>query len=331
MIRMRLKIILLSIHFLASCGFVFGQNSNYFEYYSTVNQAEIFSYDGDFFTSDSLYKVAFKMVDRPFGQDYFLAAINASKMDDAAKTQSNLQNSFALGVEWKQVKGGSMYPFLKEKKLTKKLKKIYKKENEKYLQSLDSELRKKIFLLVEKDQKMRSARNVKKGWQEQKTLLQEADEENFSEILEICKTNGFPGFRAVGENLTSKYDVEDISLLMRHFTEDRLKELKPYIDDAIANGDLYPWHYATAYDYSSMFKTTVDDLDEDGNHILIIQQVYGTMAYHNDKGEMVIYNVENMENIDSLRTRIGLETLIDYAKKREWQLPSEGFYRKVFK
>lgn len=54
------------------------------------------------------------------------------------------------------------------------------------------------------------------------------------------------------------------------------------------------------------------------------------MAYPNDEGEWVIFNVESLEEIDSRRLKIGLEPIADYAKKRGFKLPSDGFYKKVF-
>jgi len=277
-----------------------GQNNriDYLAYYKFINEAEIATISKNYNSADSIFKIGFNKVSKPFAQDLFLAAINAHHKKDINLTEHYLEESFKNGLQFRQIRKSILNTYLsQEEKRYKRFKKKYKSLRKHYKTGLNKS---------------------------------KIGNKNFSRIVSVCNQNGFPGRSLIGDNLKRKYDVEDISLLMRHMDKYELDSLKPFILKSIFTGELHPWHYASAFDYCQMFKTDITDLDEDGNHIMVVQQKLGTMSYTDENGKHIIFPIENLEKATSIRKEIGLEPLTDYAKKRGWEFPREGFYEKKF-
>jgi len=297
-----------------------GQNNriDYLAYYKFINEAEIATISKNYNSADSIFKIGFNKVSKPFAQDLFLAAINAHHKKDINLTEHYLEESFKNGLQFRQIRKSILNTYLsQEEKRYKRFKKKYKSLRKHYKTGLNkSRVRKGIYNLF--------------SWKKQKKAMQKIGNKNFSRIVSVCNQNGFPGRSLIGDNLKRKYDVEDISLLMRHMDKYELDSLKPFILKSIFTGELHPWHYASAFDYCQMFKTDITDLDEDGNHIMVVQQKLGTMSYTDENGKHIIFPIENLEKATSIRKEIGLEPLTDYAKKRGWEFPREGFYEKKF-
>lgn len=305
-----------------------GQESNFFEYYSLINQAEIANVKNHFIKSDSLYSIAFELVNnRGYAQDYFMAAKNA--IQNKSDYLKYIEQGFANGLLYKIIKKDTIYNHLKHKRNIKNIKRKYKQIRSEYLLTLNSTLRGEVARMVKKDQKYRKGIYEIMSWKKQKALLHRVDSQNYDKILQICKKYGFPGRNLIGDD-GNEISFVDVPLLLRHMDSIQLMSLKPYILASIKKGYFHPGHYAFAYDYVTMFRTTVDDLDDEGNHILIIQQKLGIVTRF-ENGEHFIFPVESIKKANKLRTEIGLESLEDYALKIKCKMPKEGFYKRTLK
>ncbi len=319
---------IINILFLINTITCFSQTNDFFRYYSLINQAEIANIKKDFVKSDSLYYVAFTLVNnRGYAYDYFMATKNA--IQNKSDYLKYIEQGFENGLLYKIIKADTIYNYLKREKLIKKLKNKYKKIRSKYLSTLNSTLRDEIAEMVKEDQKYRKGRYSVMGWQKQKTFLNKVDNRNYNKILYICKNYGFPGRNLVGDD-GNEIGFVDVPLLLRHMDSIQLISLKPYILESIKKGNFHPSHFAFAYDYVTMFKTTVDDLDDEGNNILIIQQKLGIVTRF-ENGKKFLFPVESIKKANELRAKIGLESLEDYALKIKCKMPDEGFYKRTFK
>ena len=272
------------------------QAQSYLRYYEEVNKAEIAFLDEKYELSDSLFNHAFSLVKRPFYEDYLTAAKNASKLNDTDKTFACLDNGIKRGLtlnrirkEKKQLTG-----FLKTD-AWKKLKKNYKEERDRYLQTLNLPLRKQIAKMIRQDQRVRvivlSPRRMLK-----------IDKRNYQTLQAIIKENDnqWPGFSQIGEiTVKNKYDVSrNITLLLLHFKDYEVDSLQPVMLKAVLQGEIYPYQYARIIDYKFEW---IDNS---------ICQKYGT--YLN-------VPVCDCSEAEAERAKIGFEPLKDYYRKRGYE------------
>lgn len=305
----------------------FCQENDFFEYHKEVNKAQLKFFENNYKASDSIFTKTFKEFKNGFPTDYLFAANNALKFSDLDQSLNYILNGFKNGLVLENLKKDSCYQMLKHEFRTRCFKKKYKLLRKEYVNSLDIQVRKEIYDMVKMDQKYRNSRFSKKPWSVQQSFMKRIDSLNFDKLLDICNDKGFPGSNLVGND--DGFGLVDVAVLLRHMDSTRLKKLEPYILVSIKNGHFMPFDYVSALDYSSMFKTTVNDVDEMGRHILIIQQKYGTITGI-DNDTLIIYPVENLIEIDELRSNYGLESIADYAFKKGCKIPMEGFFQRVF-
>jgi len=306
----------------------FSQDIDFTKYYFDINKAEIAMFNKNYASADSIYWAIFKEFKNGYAQDFLTAAKNSRNLDNIENTIYFLKQGFKNGLEYELVKRDNVYQYLKKNNKIGQIKKIYKEIRKKYIAGLNVDLRNAIAEMVKEDQKYRKWWYGRKPWAVQKQLLIKVDAENFDKILVICKEFGFPGRNLVGDDRCEESFV-DVPTLLRHMDSTKLNILKPYVLDCILKGNFHPYHYVSALDYVSMIKTTVEDLDENGNHILIIQQEYGTMLGMED-GINIILPVKKLEGINNKRAEFYLEPIEDYALKKGCDIPREGFFKRTF-
>jgi len=262
---------------------------NYLEYYETINKAEIANLDKEFKESDSIYQIAFKLVRKPFKEDYLLASINSEKLNDNQKTYEYLKKGVKNGLTIERIK--NQISEFKKSNNWKTLTNEYNSLRNNYLKTLNIPLRNEIIDMIRKDQKARIPifRSSKK--------MNKTDTYNYNRLLEIIKENGnvWPGFSTIGEiTPKGKYIVTDnIALMILHFNKEQVEKLKPYILLAVFSGEMYPYHFARSIDYKNDC------------------QIYGTYI---DGGYM--FEICDCENAEIERKKIGFESIKDYYRKR---------------
>ena len=278
---------------------VFAQN--YLNYYETINKAEIANLDKDFKKSDSLYQIAFGLVDKPFKDDYLLASVNSEKLNDYQKSYEYLKGGISFGLTLKRIK--KELTKFKKSDHWKILKKEYGTIRNKYLNSLNLKLRDELTKMVKKDQAVRhpifgSAKKMKK-----------TDNENYKRLLEIIKQNNgeWPSRFMIGDgNENGKYSFGEITIMLHHFSKEEVLNLKPYLVEAILSGGLSPYNAVYPLDYTNSKiigkrGKYLDSCDPIGSYL-------GT-----NKNNSIICDCEKAEKE---RKKIGLEPLDDYFRKR---------------
>lgn len=322
---MRLIIIILV---LILFHFTYCQDVNFVKYYSDINNAEIAIYNKNYIAADSIFQIVFMEYKNSYAKDFLKAAKNAMDIDNIEYVIYYLIQGFKNGLQYELIKSDNIYQYLRMNNKTGQLKKEYKEIRKKYIAELDINLRNSIAEMVKEDQKYRKWWYGRKPWRVQQQFLRTVDTKNFEKLLDICEEFGFPGRNLVGDDGYEE-SLIDVSLLLRHMDSTRLNILKPYILESIFKGNFCPYDYVSALDYVSMIKTTVEDLDENGNHILIIQQEYGTMLGM-EEGTHIILPVRTLQGINKKRAEYCLESIEDYALKNGCDIPREGFYKRTF-
>ncbi len=273
---------------------VFGQN--YLNYYQAINNAEIASLDKDFQKSDSIYQIAFELVEKPFKEDYLLASLNSEKLKDNQSTYEYLKKGVSNGLTLKRIKK-QLSDFMKSKEY-RRLKKDYNSLREEHIKTLNLPLRKEISEMIKKDQRARVT--IFSGSEQ----MHKIDSFNYKRLLEVIKQNNnkWPGFSTIGEiTPEGKYNVTDnIALLLLHFSKEQIEDLKPFMIQAVFDGEMYPYHFARAVDYKDI--------------MTIGCQTYGTYNY-NDKVEMT--EICDCEKANGLRKKIGFESIADFYRKSD--------------
>lgn len=274
-------------------GFQKTSAQNYLNYYETINKAEIANLDKEFKKSDSIYQVAFTLVEKPFKEDFLLASINSEKLKDNQKTFDYLKKGINNGLTLKQIKK-QLQEFKKSRKW-KELKKEYNSIRKNHLSTLNLPLREEISEMIRKDQKARAP--IFGGWKQMKKI----DTYNYNRLIDIIKKNNnkWPGFSTIGEiTPKGKYDVtKNITLMPLHFKEEWVEKLKPYMYEAVLNGEIYPYQFARIIDYKNLKC-----------------QIYGTYAY-SEKYE--VGEICDCEKANQERKKIGFETIKDFYRKIE--------------
>jgi len=289
-----MKLTLVFSIFVLILGLPNASGQNYLDYYQTINKAEIANLDGNYKQSDSLYQTSFKQVKKPFKEDYLLASLNSEKLKDYQSTYSYLITGISHGLTIKRIK--KQLDGFKKTEQWKNLKNEYDSLRENHLKTLNLALREEVSEMIRKDQtaRMPILGNLRK--------MKKVDNYNYNRLIAIINENGekWPGFSTIGEVLPKgKYDVTDnIALMLLHFNKEQIENLKPYMLEAVLEGEMYPYHYARAIDYKNIdYKNTC--------------QIYGTYIAGGYMFEICDCEKANLE-----RNKIGLETLEDYYRKR---------------
>jgi hypothetical protein len=266
-------------------------SQDFLAYYKVINNAEIAALDENHLLSDSLYQIAFSLVEKPFKEDYYLAALNADKLNNSTKVYNYLKKGVRNGLVFKRIK--KLENFTKSE-LYKSLKRDYKRLRNEHLQTLNIPLHKEIAGMIRKDQRARiPVLGNSRKWEK-------IDSYNYKRLLEIINGNGgkWPGFATIGEiTPKGKYNVTDnIALMLLHFKKEEIELLKPYMLKAVLEGDMYPYHYARIIDYKSF-------------------TIFNKVEWCHPYGTYRDVTICDCEKAEIERKKIGLEPLKDYYRK----------------
>jgi hypothetical protein len=277
---------------------------NYLNYYETINKAEIANLDKEFEKSDSLYKVAFGLMAKPFKDDYLLASINSEILDDNQNTYDYLKGGISSGLTLKRIK--KELSKFKKSDQWRLLKREYETIREVYLKSLNLTLRNELIEMVKNDQAVRhpifgSAKKMKK-----------TDNDNHDRLLEIIKQNNgeWPGRFTIGDgNEDGKYAFGEITIMLHHFSKNQVNDLKPALTSAILRGDLSPHNVAYPLDYKNSKK-----IGERKRGNTIFSYSCNIIGSYRMSGKRQI-QICDCEKTEKERKEMGLEPLDDYFRK----------------
>lgn len=301
------KILIISITILL-CGIQKISAQNYLNYYQTINKAEIANLDMDFQKSDSIYQIAFELVEKPFKDDYLLAAINSEKLNNDKQTFVYLKEGIFVGLTIKSIR--KRLSTFKKSDEWKLLKKNYGSIHQEYLAPLNLELRKRLIKMVDKDQAVRNPifMTAKK--------MNRTDNYNYKRLLEIIKENNgkWPGRYTIGDgNEGGKYAFGEVTIMLHHFTKEQVNNLRPVLVDAILRGDLSPYNVAYPLDYKN-FKQLGIVFTNKKHTKGLVKTCDPIGSYLGSNGNKPV--ICDCEKAEEERKKLGLESLDDYFRKR---------------
>lgn len=281
---------------------------NYIPYYLKVYEADslfvVKNYIGAFNILDSLYKK--KMLKCEYGvyeYNTYLATClltgNKEKLDK--KLKFGILNFGNLLI--KHPLGGKLADSIL--KISNVSKDEYKQLQKQYYNSLNHELVKELSLILEEDQKVRTAEYSLEG-------MEFYRKKHFKKLQDIFKKYGYPSENKIGsQGYCDENEIKslDVSALLMHQTDNDtsavyvLNQLKSYLKD----GSCPPMTYASVWDKYTWIKEE--------------KQLYGRLVnYENNR--FVLGLPIKYDNLDSIRKTIGLPRF-DYDYWREKTLYQE--------
>ncbi|MEZ7495858.1 hypothetical protein QO206_10185 [Leeuwenhoekiella aequorea] len=278
---------------------------NYLNYYEKINEAEISNLDKNFEVADSVYQVAFELVEKSFKDDCLLASVNSEKLNDYQKTYEYLKKGILVGLTKKRIK--KELSKFKKSDQWKSLKREFDSLREKYLKSLNLTLRNELLKMVDKDQSVRHP--IFGSWKKMK----KTDSYNYNRLLEIIKENNgkWPGRFNIGDgNEDGKYAYGEITIMLHHFSTEEVMNLKPILIEAILNGNLSPYNVAYPLDYKNL--KTISKRKRGNTIFAETCNIIGSYLGSKSKDAIIC----DCEKAEKERKKIGLEPLDDYFRKR---------------
>jgi hypothetical protein len=301
---MKKGLLLLHIMF---CLFANGQERNFTTlnggYYFYINKAELAVADSAFNTADSLYQIAFQKANHSSGQDYFLASLNALRLNNYTCFKHYLKAAVQRGVTKKQLKySAKNLPFKVDKKLLAEI--DFKQNRKHYLNSKNKKLSKQIQRMIRWDQAVRTIPGFFG------LFSYAVDRKHFKKVKEMCYVyNGLPTYAK--ETVFEKNDLEGLGLLFRHFHQYELEFIEPYVLNSIDSGYFNPWLYATALEYKIMINPKIVAISQDSVSFNY-RFKYGLFSAKYLGQE---FSQGDCSVVDSTRSSIGIEPITDQFKK----------------
>ncbi|WP_375579376.1 hypothetical protein ABWH96_20645 [Marivirga tractuosa] len=275
---------------------------NFLTYYQTINKAEIAHLDKDYGKADSLYQFAFNLVDKPFKNDYLLAAVNSDLLAENGRTYEYLVEGISVGLTIKSIR--KHLSTFKKSKEWKILREKYDSLHQEYVGGLNTVLRTELLSMVDSDQ---AARHPIFGSLRKMESTDSLNYERLSEII-IANNGKWPGRSLIGDGKEGdKYAYGEITIMLHHFTSEQVNNLKPILVDAILRGDLSPYNAAYPLDYKNLVR--IGNINKSSYDICFL---IGSYIGHAGKKPVIC----DCEKAEGEREKLGLEPLNDYFRKR---------------
>ena len=293
------QLITIFISFILSVG-AFGQT-----YKELIVQAESLYNSKDFKESSELYKHAFT-IEKKKSSDLYNGACSAALSGDKKNAFSFLNQAIKNG--WANIDHIKKDPDLEslhnEKAWAEMIDKLQKKVN-KIENNYDKPLQKELLEIFVDDQNIRNkaVRASKKLGDHNPTvdslvkIMKYKDSLNLIKVTRILDKKGWIGKDKVGEQAN-----QALFLVIQHADLKTQEKYLPMMHKAVKEGDL-----------PASFLPVLED------RVALRQgkkQIYGSQLYRNQKtNAYYVAPLEDPDNVDKRRTKVGLDLLADYVKK----------------
>lgn len=276
------------------------------KYRSLINNAEIAVAEKKYSSAVSFYKKAFKTKKEYNFYNFLVAATCAKEAGQHKKMMKFLLKAVDTGCTLELIKTKD---YLKDgDKFTKSLEDQYPKRRKKFLASIDLD----IFLELERMEVLDQTVRTEEIFFDSIGMITwtKVDSVNMEKLISLTKKYGWLGPDKVGH----KGSINAFIILL-HGSVDEIEDkaqiafFESYLLRAIKNGTENPLRYSTLIDRYRIW------VESKG-------QLYGT--FNTNEGFDLI---DNIENVDERRRKIGLESLKDYAIKKGFKLP-KGYIEK---
>lgn len=283
---------------------LFSQKRNYsIEYNRLINKAELKICDSSYHSALKIYKKVFKKYQMVWAKDYYNALVCAYKLKDYKGVKKLLPFLAQKGISFKFFEIGF------ENSVDTILLSEFKNIHTQYFKKFDSELEKGLRLLLRNDQRVRdSCIKINSDYYAQ----------CYSEIRQVDSINFYKLSAIMEKHLLSEDETGIIApnnspiyyFVLLHNTMYRRKELMGLLRDRVLNNLFSPQLYTFLSDQTYQNDSTY--IPYGSNCALVIQKSIYFQYYTNEN------------QIDSVRSLIGLESLEHFRKKAEFQFNNKN-------
>lgn len=231
------------------------KTTDYLQYHQQITEAERLIGEEDFKAALSQYEDVFDTYEFVFLRDYQVAAQLALFLNDKQKSFHYLKKGILAGWELKGIKKNKYLSKLCREPEWKSIVNSYDSLRKAYRESLDQPVRNKAEKMFYKDQRKAFGALLRIGDKAQTKYAERKfaphSEKQLFELITILETVGYPGERLIG----NRYWMSTIlshhnSISTEYAKKDTLYAfLKPKLYEAIKNGEMSPYEYATIDDW----------------------------------------------------------------------------------
>ncbi|WP_146140098.1 hypothetical protein [Cecembia rubra] len=248
------------------------ETKDYLQYHKQIIEAEKLIGEENFKAALSQYENVFDTYEFVFLRDYQVAAQLALFLNDKQKALHYVKEGISAGWELKAIKKNKYLSQLNNEPEWKSIVNDYDSLRKVHNESLNQPIRNKAKKMFSKDQRKAFGALLKIGDKAQQKYAERKfaphSERQVFELIEILESAGYPGEKLIG----NRYWISTIlshhnSISTEYVKKDTLYTfLKPRLFEALRNGQMSPYEYATIDDWH---RTVVSDRKEPGYGFLI--------------------------------------------------------------
>lgn len=177
---------------------------DYLKYHAQINEVEILLSQEAFEDALIAYEQIFRIYDFVFLRDYKIAAQLALYLDDRKTALDLLRKGIDTGWELKDIKENNFLKPLQEGPEWSAIEHSYSNLHSQYGTRIDSDLRERVHLMFNKDQKKAMGALFRIGNKAQERYgtkkFAPHSEIQIFELISILDTNGYPGEKLIGND-----------------------------------------------------------------------------------------------------------------------------------
>lgn len=264
-------------------------------YYPHIRSAEWYVYKKEYQKALNQYQIGFSK-EEPLRKNLVDAAVVATKLNKIDVAINFLKDAIKKGTTLNFLKKHNKLKKLRRHKLWKGLLEEYSILRKIHTSKINHSLRDTILAIIKTDQEYRKNSKVFKN---NITLQDSIDEANASLLQKIIINYGWPSENEIGiiEEKDNKI-MAGIALPFHHFHKDstRMNYFIEVMIEAVKKGEFSPEPLAAILDYNFTYRNP--------------KQLYGSYRFFGEGKK--ISPLHDEENIDSLRTAIGLQPFKKY-------------------
>ena len=240
---------------------------DYLHYHKQIVEAEKLIGEENFKAALSKYENVFDTYEFVFLRDYQVAAQLALFLNDKQKAFHYVKEGISAGWELKAIKRNKYLSQLNKEPEWKSIVNSYDSLQKAYNENLNQPIRNKAKKMFSKDQWKALGALFRIGDKAQEKYAERKfaphSEKQLFELIAILETAGYPGEKLIG----NRYWISTIlshhnSISTEYAKKDTLYAfLKPKLYEAIKNGQMTPYEYATIDDWR---RTVASDRTEPG-------------------------------------------------------------------
>lgn len=233
----------------------FEGSQSYTDYHKKTNQAEKLIIDREFREALNVYQSLFDSYEFVFLREYKIATQLALILNNNERAIEFIRLGVTSGWDLNSIKKDKNLSQLKNYSGWELMEKDYNGLRKTYLERLDEHTKTRVHQMYKKDQRKALGAILRIGLKTKEKYALEKfaphSEGQIQELIEIIKTQGYPGEKLIGNN----YWVSTIISHHNSITTEYVKQdtlygfIRPKLIKAIENGQMSPYEFALIDDW----------------------------------------------------------------------------------